>query len=139
MADKQESALTQQSDCKWVRALDANGNSIRISKEDLAAVVGGLLENRLMQYQLYNIDAYSEVETDITSTSVIIIRSTGSNNVAIFLVAYNFITLVNSTDSKNIGVEDSVIRIQVKSNGEGKAVFVNKTSVNIEIVVHIIK
>lgn len=38
MADKQESALTQQSDCKWVRALDANGNSIRISKEDLAAV-----------------------------------------------------------------------------------------------------
>lgn len=43
MADKQESALTQQSDCKWVRALDANGNSIRISKEDLAAVVGGLL------------------------------------------------------------------------------------------------
>lgn len=101
--------------------------------------MGGLLENRLMQYQLYNIDAYSEVETDITSTSVIIIRSTGSNNVAIFLVAYNFITLVNSTDSKNIGVEDSVIRIQVKSNGEGKAVFVNKTSVNIEIVVHIIK
>ena len=43
MADKQESALTQQSDCKWVRALDANGNSIRISKEDLAAVVGGLI------------------------------------------------------------------------------------------------
>lgn len=40
MADKQESALTQQSDCKWVRALDANGNSIRISKEDLAAVSG---------------------------------------------------------------------------------------------------
>lgn len=44
MADVKESALTQQSDCKWVRALDANGNSIRISKEDLAAVVGGLLE-----------------------------------------------------------------------------------------------
>ena len=43
MADKQESALTQQSDCKWVRALDANGNSIRISKEDLAAVVGELI------------------------------------------------------------------------------------------------
>lgn len=38
-----ESALTQQSDCKWVRALDSNGNSILISKEDLASVVGGLL------------------------------------------------------------------------------------------------
>lgn len=101
--------------------------------------MGGLLENRLMQYQLYNIDAYSEVETDIKSTSVIIISSTGSNNVAIFLVGYNFITLVNSTDSENIGVKDSVIRIQVKSNGKGKAVFVNKTSVNIEVLVHIIK
>ena len=43
MAGKQESALTQQSDCKWVRALDANGNSIRISKVDLAAVVGELI------------------------------------------------------------------------------------------------
>ena len=43
MADMKESALTQQSDCKWVRALDSNGNSIRISKEDLAAVVGELL------------------------------------------------------------------------------------------------
>ena len=43
MSDVKESALTQQSDCKWVRALDANGNSIRISKEDLASVVGGLM------------------------------------------------------------------------------------------------
>ena len=43
MADKQESALTQQSDCKWVRALDSNGNSILISKEDLASVVGELI------------------------------------------------------------------------------------------------
>lgn len=43
MGDLKESALTQQSDCKWVRALDANGNSIRISKEDLAAVVGELI------------------------------------------------------------------------------------------------
>lgn len=43
MADMKESALTQQSDCKWVRALDSNGNSILISKEDLASVVGELL------------------------------------------------------------------------------------------------
>lgn len=43
MADIKESAMTQKSDCKWVRALDSNGNSIRISKEDLASVVGGLI------------------------------------------------------------------------------------------------
>lgn len=43
MADIKESAMSTASDCKWVRALDANGNSIRISKEDLASVVGGLI------------------------------------------------------------------------------------------------
>lgn len=43
MGDLKESALTQKNDCKWVRALDSNGNSILISKEDLASVVGGLL------------------------------------------------------------------------------------------------
>lgn len=45
MADVKESALTQKSNCRWVRALDTNGNSIRILKEDLASVVGGLLGN----------------------------------------------------------------------------------------------
>lgn len=43
MADIKESAMSTASDCKWVRALDANGNSIRISKEDLASVVGELI------------------------------------------------------------------------------------------------
>lgn len=43
MADVKESAMAQKNDCKWVRALDSNGNSILISKEDLASVVGGLL------------------------------------------------------------------------------------------------
>ena len=43
MADVKESAMAQKNDCKWVLALDSNGNSILISKEDLASVVGGLL------------------------------------------------------------------------------------------------
>lgn len=40
MADVKESAMAQKNDCKWVRALDSNGNSILISKEDLASVRG---------------------------------------------------------------------------------------------------
>lgn len=44
MADQFENQLPQNSDAKWVRALDASGNPILISKEDLASVVGGLLE-----------------------------------------------------------------------------------------------
>jgi hypothetical protein len=43
MADQFENQLPQQSDAKWVRALDASGNPILISKEDLASVVGGLI------------------------------------------------------------------------------------------------
>ena len=46
MADVKESAMSTASDCKWVRALDANGNSIRISKEDHARAVGGLLSSQ---------------------------------------------------------------------------------------------
>ena len=59
MGDLKESALTQKNDCKWVRALDENGNSIRISKEDLAAVVGELIgtatssKDGLMSSNLY--------------------------------------------------------------------------------------
>lgn len=53
MADKQESALTQQSDCKWVRALDSNGNSILISREDLASVVGELLDTQKLYPFMY--------------------------------------------------------------------------------------
>ena len=44
MADQFENQLPQKNDAKWVRALDASGNPILISKEDLASVVGGLLE-----------------------------------------------------------------------------------------------
>ena len=43
MADQFENQLPQKSDAKWVRALDASGNPILISKEDLASVVGELI------------------------------------------------------------------------------------------------
>ena len=39
-SDTYENQLPQQSDLKWARALDASGNPILISKEDLAGVVG---------------------------------------------------------------------------------------------------
>lgn len=43
MADQFENQLPQKNDAKWVRALDASGNPILISKEDLASVVGELI------------------------------------------------------------------------------------------------
>ncbi len=43
MASIKEEVMTVKDDCQYVRALDANGNSIRISKEDLAKVLGELM------------------------------------------------------------------------------------------------
>ena len=39
--DRAESALTAVSDIAYVRAIDSSGNSVRISKADLASVLGG--------------------------------------------------------------------------------------------------
>ncbi len=43
MADLKENELPKQTNCEWVRALDANGNSIQINKKDLASVLGELI------------------------------------------------------------------------------------------------
>ena len=43
MADRKENELTKASNFDYVRALDANGNSIQISKADLVSVLEGLL------------------------------------------------------------------------------------------------
>lgn len=43
LEDRREQELTQQSDCEWVRALDASGNSIKISKADLLSTIKTIL------------------------------------------------------------------------------------------------
>ena len=60
MADQFENQLPQKSDAKWVRALDASGNPILISKEDLASVVGGLLEINNSWFRLRRIIGTTE-------------------------------------------------------------------------------
>ena len=44
MADRKENELTKANNFEYVRALDSNGNSIRISKSDLVSVLEGLLQ-----------------------------------------------------------------------------------------------
>ena len=60
MADQFENQLPQKSDAKWVRALDASGNPILISKEDLASVVGGLLEINASWFRLRRVIGTTE-------------------------------------------------------------------------------
>lgn len=40
--DRAETSLTAVSDIAYVRAIDSSGNSVRISKADLASVLGGI-------------------------------------------------------------------------------------------------
>lgn len=85
MADQFENQLPQKNDAKWVRALDASGNPILISKEDLASVVGGLLPTAdstqrglhpVAKFQQYdnipvkNIDSINFLSTDIFNGNI---------------------------------------------------------------------
>ena len=64
MADQFENQLPQKNDAKWVRALDASGNPILISKEDLASVVGGLIGISLVLKTKGGINIPSRDSTD---------------------------------------------------------------------------
>ena len=64
MADQFENQLPQKSDAKWVRALDASGNPILISKEDLASVVGELIGVSLVLKTKGGINIPSRDSTD---------------------------------------------------------------------------
>ena len=56
MASIKEEVMTVKDDCQYVRALDANGNSIRISKEDLAKVLGELMQtNKILPFMMQGV------------------------------------------------------------------------------------
>lgn len=126
MADKQESALTQQSDCKWVRALDANGNSIRISKEDLAAVVGGLigtatsLKDGLMSSNLYTYVSSYQPPSQVNKFTHLFTLTLYSH-VCFYLKLGN----VTSTYLCNC----SIIDLQNRSAGDSVGVVVGKVEI----------
>ena len=72
MADQFENQLPQKSDAKWVRALDASGNPILISKEDLASVVGGLLGLEFVKREDINIPSRDSTDpmNEITENGI---------------------------------------------------------------------
>ena len=141
MADMKESALTQQSDCKWVRALDSNGNSILISKEDLASVVGELIgtvtenKNGLATIRMYNClpkplvanktDEYVKICSINHITVGSILYTVGNQDIGIRFCGIIDITASNNSGgnikiklTKLSGVMDSV-QIYYKKNASG--------------------
>ena len=107
MADVKESAMAQKNDCKWVRALDSNGNSILISKEDLASVVGELLKintyfkafsrikpseiDSIRNNGVYWVDESEDIPS-IKNTCLLVFNSSFNNTIQ-FIASYTGATL----------------------------------------------
>ncbi len=108
MASIKEEVMTVKDDCQYVRALDANGNSIRISKEDLAKVLGELM---LKRGKLPN---HTDLNT-LQSNAVYYVTGWGSPNYENFPPggAYSYGILIVLTP-----VQDSVIQIYVPDSFE---------------------
>lgn len=106
MADKREDQLTTASDMAYVRALDSNGNSIRISKADLASVVAELIgtatlsKNGLMPknllptkfIDLHNVDSLKIGQLNNRGQCLLIASSHPyTNRVSVYLVLTSYI------------------------------------------------
>ena len=55
--DIREQELITATDCEWIRALDANGNSIKISKADLARIMNSII--RPITYRILTSTEYN--------------------------------------------------------------------------------
>lgn len=108
MATIKEEVMTVKDDCQYVRALDANGNSIRISKEDLAKVLGELM---LKRGQLPN---HTDLNT-LQSNAVYYVSGWGSPNYENFPTGdvYLYGILIVLTP-----MPDSVIQIYVPDSAD---------------------
>ena len=76
--DVYEDQLAIKSDAPYIRGLDATGNPIRISKADLASVVGGLLKTSGMLNFLKSNEVEISQDTDLDTIKSFGIYSTGS-------------------------------------------------------------
>ena len=117
--DTYENQLPEQTDLKWARALDASGNPILISKESLAAVVGGLIG---ITKETVIVSKNSNIDTGISCKGLVIARPSNSNTMTLFIVstASNImeevktigdVIGVNSTLPLNITVENNTLHV----------------------------
>jgi len=73
--DKAENALTVVSDLAYIRGIDASGNSVQISKANLASVLGVLVNNQMNSGQAFATDYDAN---QCTSTGYYPIGTSGS-------------------------------------------------------------
>lgn len=133
MADQFENQLPQNSDAKWVRALDASGNPILISKEDLASVVGGLLGLSGIDIRQFintvptagKLSIFSNIDKGIVLVSILETGMIGKYDALISIIDRNNIRVESynvgqDSDYQIFAINDGVLSISNSGYGIGK-------------------
>ena len=133
MADKKLNQVSQLTDFDY--ALVVKGNDVaKVTKQQLATILGGLLENRLAKYKEMNLGANEIIDTGVntglirfkinaTSASCVFFCNSGSSN--IMLITQNIDNYFTTNKSSNSG------KIAIyKESDNGNILIKNLTATN---------
>lgn len=133
MADKKLNQVSQLTDFDY--ALVVKGNDVaKVTKQQLATILGGLLENRLVKYKEMNLGANKIIDTGVntglirfkinaTSASCVFFCNSGSSN--IMLITQNVDNYFTTNKSSNSG------KIAIyKESDNGNILIKNLTATN---------
>ena len=133
MADKKLNQVSQLTDFDY--ALVVKGNDVaKVTKQQLATILGGLLENRLVKYKEMNLGANEIIDTGVntglirfkinaTSASCVFFCNLGSSN--IMLITQNIDNYFTTNKSSNSG------KIAIyKESDNGNILIKNLTATN---------
>jgi hypothetical protein len=133
MADKKLNQVSQLTDFDY--ALVVKGNDVaKVTKQQLATILGGLLENRLVKYKEMNLGANEIIDTGVntglirfkinaTSASCVFFCNSGSSN--IMLITQNIDNYFTTNKSSNSG------KIAIyKESDNGNILIKNLTATN---------
>ena len=133
MADKKLNQVSQLTDFDY--ALVVKGNDVaKVTKQQLATILGGLLENRLVKYKEMNLGANEIIDTgantglirfkiNATSASCVFFCNSGSSNIMLITQNVdNYFTTNKSSNSEKIAI--------YKESDNGNILIKNLTAIN---------
>lgn len=133
MADKKLNEVSQLTDFDY--ALVVKGNDVaKVTKQQLATILGGLMENRLVKYKEMNLGANEIIDTGVntglirfkinaTSASCVFFCNSGSSNIMLVIQNIdNYFTTNKSSNSGKIAI--------YKESDNGNILIKNLTATN---------
>jgi hypothetical protein len=133
MADKKLNQVSQLTDFDY--ALVVKGNDVaKVTKQQLATILGELLENRLVKYKEMNLGANEIIDTGVntglirfkinaTSASCVFFCNSGSSNIMLITQNVdNYFTTNKSSNSEKIAI--------YKESDNGNILIKNLTAIN---------